>query len=95
MAPKKRPTGGQDEVQWDKMTVMKPVKALRRDTSVSSHKLTLEDVGISGVSKEVSNMDAADVTAELETIALEAVASIMRGEGFSYWMPTRTASNHL
>ena len=36
-----------------------------------------------------------EVRANIEHICLQAVATIMKGEGFSYTMPARTTSNHL
>jgi hypothetical protein len=61
--------------------------------SAASAKKTLEDIGMSGVTKEVVAMDSRGVTEVIERIAIEAARSIMRGEGFSYTMPARTASN--
>ncbi|EOD14427.1 type II DNA topoisomerase VI subunit A 2 [Emiliania huxleyi CCMP1516] len=65
------------------------------DAAGSSRKRTLEEVGVSGVSKEVQHMGAEDVSAEIEAICMRAVASIMRGDGFSYMMPSRVASNQM
>jgi len=77
--------------------VLQPVKQLRRKMGQagSSRKQTLEEVGVLGVSKEVKNMPSDDVTAEIERICLDAVGSILRGEGFSYLMPSRVASNQM
>jgi len=83
--------------QFDASEVMQPVQALRgrMDAAGSSRKRTLEEVGVSGVSKEVQHMGAEDVSAEIEAICMRAVASIMRGDGFSYMMPSRVASNQM
>ena len=76
--------------------VMKPVKKLRAKLGASaSGKRTLDDVGVSGVTKEVIAMDSRDVMGEIERIAVVAAMSILRGEGFSYTMPARTASNMM
>ena len=81
----------------DKDKVMAPVKRLRAamPSSSATEKRTLEDVGVTGVTKEVRVMERQEVMAEIEAICLQAVASVMRGEGFSYTMPARTAANHL
>lgn len=97
--PAATPGGGssRDASAWDVEEVLQPVKQLRRKLGQagSSRKQTLEEVGVLGVSKEVKNMPADDVTAEIERICLDAVGSILRGEGFSYLMPSRVASNQM
>lgn len=82
---------------WEPEEVLQPVKQLRRqmDQVGASRKRTLEEVGVVGVSKEVKNMSSEDVTAEIELICLRAVSSIMRGDGFSFLMPSRVASNQM
>jgi len=80
---------------WDTELVLKPVKQLRRLMDATSRAQTLEEAGVVGVSKEVKNMPADDVTTEIETICLRAVASIMQGDSFSYLMPSRVASNQM
>ena len=76
--------------------IMAPVKRLRSDMgSSASTKKTLEEVGITGVTKEVKKLDRQAVRANIEQICLKAVATIMRGEGFTYTMPARTATNQL
>ena len=80
--------------KWDTQLVLKPVKKLRAGMGTSAAaKKTLEDIGMSGVTKEVVAMGGSGVMAEIERIALAATLSIMRGEGFSYTMPARTSSN--
>lgn len=74
--------------------VLKPVKLLRASLGErSAAKKTLEDIGISGVTKEVAAKTSTEVQAEIQHVVLRCVASIMRGEGFSYSIPARTASN--
>jgi meiotic recombination protein SPO11 len=89
--------GSRDASVWDTEEVLQPVRQLRRkmEQAGSSRKQTLAEIGVLGVSKEVKNMPADDVTAEIERICLDAVRSIMRGEGFSYLMPSRVASNQM
>ena len=43
--------------------------------------------------RKVTESKRQEVMAEIEAICLQAVASVMRGEGFSYTMPARTAAN--
>ena len=101
MPPKRAtPAGGASSSSApppDKDKVMAPVKRLRAamPSSSATEKRTLEDVGVTGVTKEVRVMERQEVMAEIEAICLQAVASVMRGEGFSYTMPARTAANHL
>ena len=91
-AASKRPADA--ATKWDPSVVLKPVKKLRAEMGPSAAaKKTLDDIGMSGVTKEVVAMDTRGVAAEIERIALEATLSIMRGEGFSYTMPARTSSN--
>ena len=76
--------------------VLKPIKQLRASMGPkAAAKRTLAEIGISGVSKEVESMDTDQVTAEIEAVCMGAIASVLRGEGFRYIMPARTASNQL
>ena len=87
------PKGKRKDVVADP-NVLKPVKALRAKLGAGPQaKRTLADIGISGVTKEVAAKTAEEVRAEIEAVVLECVASIMRGEGFSYSIPSRTSSN--
>lgn len=75
---------------------MKPVKKLKQKMGPSTaSKKTLEDIGMSGVTKEVVAMDSRGVMGEIERIAMETTLSILRGQGFSYTMPSRTSSNMI
>lgn len=79
---------------WDSALVMRPVKRLRSEMGTSApSKKTLDDIGVSGVMKEVVAMGGSTVTAEIERIIVEAALSIMRSEGFAYTMPSRASSN--
>ena len=80
--------------KWAPEVCLKPVKKLRASMGASSAaKRTLDDIGMTGVTKEVVAMDTRGVMGEIERIAMEATLSILRGEGFSYTMPARTSSN--
>jgi meiotic recombination protein SPO11 len=93
MPPKKREP---PPPKWDVAQVLKPVKKLRAGMGATNkRKQTLEEVGISGVTKEVVAMDTGGVSGEIERIIFEAALSIVRGAGFSYTMPARTASNMM
>jgi len=90
----KRPAHVVDPAETVKILV--PIKRLRSQMgSSAATKKTLEEIGIKGVHKEVRGMARHEVRANIEHICLQAVATIMRGEGFSYTMPARTTSNHL
>lgn len=55
---------------------------------------TLADLGITTV-REVSDMAPEGVLFEIEKTILAAAGMILRGEGFSYQVPTRSATNQL
>ena len=90
----KRPAHAVDPA--DTAKIMVPIKRLRSQMgSSATAKKTLEELGIKGVHKEVRGMARREVRENIEHICLQAVATIMKGEGFSYTMPARTTSNHL
>ena len=94
MPPKTAAPEAQGKRKEIDLHVLKPVKALRSKMgSMSKAKKTLDDIGISGVTKEVANKTPGEVRAEIEHVVLDCVVSIMKGEGFSYSIPARTASN--
>lgn len=76
--------------------VMGPVGALRRAMGAPAPpRKTLAELGVAGVLREVLELDAVRVRRALEA-ALAAVArSIMKGDGFRYVVPTRSAGNQL
>jgi len=92
MAPKGKEKRAPAAPTWDVQQVLKPVKKLREGMT-TIEKRTLEDIGMSGVTKEVVAMDRQGVTGEIERIIFDAAVSIMRGQGFSYTMPARTNTN--
>ena len=80
--------------KWDTDQVLRPVKKLRAAMGpAAKKKQTLSDIGMSGVTKEVTSMESASVSREIERIILDAAVTIMKGHGFSYTMPSRTSSN--
>ena len=83
--------------KWDVPTVMKPINKLKQkmEKTGTAKKKTLDDIGMSGVTKEVVAKDARGVMSEIERIAIQATLSIMRGQGFQYMMPARTSSNMI
>ena len=94
MPPKKRQADSAPAP--DAGVVLKPIKALRAKMGPkASQKKTLEEVGLGGKNIEVRAMDSDGVTGAIEAICVRAVSSILRGEGFSYHMPSRAASNQL
>uniref|UniRef100_A0A7S4B373 DNA topoisomerase (ATP-hydrolyzing) n=1 Tax=Chrysotila carterae TaxID=13221 RepID=A0A7S4B373_CHRCT len=73
---------------------LRPVKSLRTALgSTAATKRTLADAGVSGVCKEVRTLEPTSVRDEIENICVRAVLSVLKGEGFSYAMPSRAASN--
>jgi len=94
MPPKGKEKDKRPLPKWDIEQVLKPVKKLRATMGATAkEKRSLDDIGMSGVTKEVVAMERHGVRAEIERIALESVASIMRGDGYSFTMPARTSSN--
>ena len=86
----KRPAHVVDAAETAKILV--PIKRLRTQMGSSAAvKKTLAEIGIKGVHKEVRGMARHEVRANIEHICLQAVATIMKGEGFSYTMPARTS----
>ena len=93
MPPQKRPAA---KSEAEIAQALKPVKKLRAQMgSSASKKQTLEDIGISGVTKEVVALDRRAVMGEIERIAMDASRSIMRGDGYFFTMPSRTSSNMM
>lgn len=75
---------------------MAPVQALH--AAMSRPKVThrtLNALGLRGVLKEVLELDADRVRRAIEGALAEVARSIMKGDGFSYIVPTRSASNQL
>lgn len=56
---------------------------------------SLSEIGIQGVLKEVLELAGNTVRRRIETALAEVARSIMKGEGFRYVVPTRSASNQL
>jgi len=96
MPPKRQSAGAAGPSAAEVEAALKPVKKLRSSLgTTAAAKQTLADVGMSGVTKEVVSMDRQAVASEIEAIVMDAALSIMRGEGFGYTMPARTASNMI
>lgn len=75
---------------------MTPVRALH--AAMSRPKVThrtLNELGLRGVLKEVLELDADHVRRAIEGAMAEVARSVMKGNGFSYVVPTRSASNQL
>ena len=56
--------------------------------------LTLADLGITGV-REVMDQSPEDIMDGIEGVLTAITGSILKGEGFAYDVPSRTASNQL
>jgi len=57
--------------------------------------LTLADLNLPGVTKEVRELQAADTARIIEGIFADVVGTILAGDGFSYAVPDRSAANHM
>lgn len=75
--------------------VMKPVRALRAQAGTDQPRRTLTELDMQGVLKEVLELEGGDVQRRVEESLAVVVRSIMKGEGFRYVVPTRSASNQL
>lgn len=75
--------------------VMKPVRDLRSSMVVQRPRRNLEDMEMQGVLKEVLELGGNDVQHRVEEALAVVVRSIMKGDGFRYVVPTRSASNQL
>lgn len=75
--------------------VMQPVQILRGEMQSDQPRRTLGDVGVEGVLKEVLELEGGTVRRRVEQALATIARSIMKGEGFRYVVPTRSASNQL
>lgn len=76
--------------------VMEPVQTLRASMRrASGPRKSLGETGVEGVLKEVLDLGSAEVCRRVESAIACIARSIMKGEGFRYIVPTRSASNQL
>lgn len=61
----------------------------------SSKALTLTDLDLATTCREVSDLDATSVTSSIERAILDIAKSILSGRGFSFDVPSRSASNQM
>lgn len=88
---------GNKTVSTDVDVVMRKVKQLadKMRPQFDEKKLTLADLDIPNVNREVDVMDVHRVRAEIERLVCTACDSIMREQGFSYSVPSRSSANQL
>ncbi|KAL9809103.1 DNA topoisomerase 6 subunit A [Arabidopsis thaliana] len=64
-------------------------------SSSSSKPLTLADLSLSSSCREVADLSLSSVQTEIETVIVQIARSILAGDGFSFSVPSRAASNQL
>ena len=77
--------------------VLKAVRLLRKTESEKSRngKLTLEELGIDNVGREVIELTDDQVLETIESVFLEAARQILNKNGLNYVIPSRANSNQL
>eukprot|EP00954_Amorphochlora_amoebiformis_P018160 1324092-Amorphochlora_amoeboformis.AAC.1 len=87
-----------NQVPTDPGIVLKKVVELGKHLRVkkkSGKKLTLAELKLPNVCKEVDIMDCSELQAHIQKIVISVVNDILEGKGFSYTMPTRSSGNQL
>ncbi|CAA7021178.1 unnamed protein product [Microthlaspi erraticum] len=64
-------------------------------SSSSSKPLTLADLSLSSSCREVADLPRSSVQTAIETVIVQIARSILAGDGFSFSVPSRAASNQL
>mmetsp|Transcript_23331 Transcript_23331/g.73006 ORF Transcript_23331/g.73006 Transcript_23331/m.73006 type:complete len:421 (+) Transcript_23331:222-1484(+) len=82
---------GDAEVMAKVKKLAEEIKKQPRDQRLK----TLADLQVTGVSKEVVDMDTESVTREVENCIYEIAKYILKGNGFAYTIPSRSAGNQL
>lgn len=94
----KRPRAAHSRNQSDLPSVdeiMDPIRDLKRTSSRRQPTKTLADMNIPGVLKEVLELGTGFVRRRVEQELAKIARSILKGDGFNYMVPTRSASNQL
>ncbi|KMZ61007.1 Type II DNA topoisomerase VI subunit A 2 [Zostera marina] len=80
-------------------TILASLEKLCRDSRTSSTStskpLTLTDLNLASTCREVSDVDPESVKESIECTILAAAKSILAGEGFSFSVPSRSATNQM
>jgi len=76
------------------LTVMEKIYKASKDKAEGRLKITLEDLGLTNVSM-VEAQQPLSVRMEIEKIICDVTESIMKGEGFKFYVPNRKSSNQL
>lgn len=64
-------------------------------SSSSSKPLTLADLSLSSTCREVADLSLSSVQTAIESVIVQISRSILAGDGFSFSVPSRAASNQL
>lgn len=79
--------------------ILASLEKLCRDTRTSSAStskpLTLDDLNLASTCREVTDVDPESVKESIERTILAAAKSILAGEGFSFSVPSRSATNQM
>ena len=73
---------------------MQPVRDLRKSMKPPKRR-TLTQLNLTGVLREVLELNGVSVRRRIESILAHVTRTILRGEGFQYVVPTRSSSNQL
>ena len=80
----------------DDETILAKVRKLGEDSRASPRSnLTLADLAIPNVSKEVVDLATKDVVGSIEKTFLSIAKSILAGNGFGYSVPSRASTNQV
>ncbi|GAQ77576.1 Topoisomerase 6 subunit A homolog 3 [Klebsormidium nitens] len=83
------------KLKSDDEILAKVAKLSEAEKKKPKESVTLQDLNLPNVSKEVVDLGAPQVISEIEKTMLSVAASILNGHGFGYTIPTRTSANQL
>eukprot|EP00743_Colponemidia_sp_Colp-15_P004840 GILK01005215.1.p1 GENE.GILK01005215.1~~GILK01005215.1.p1 ORF type:complete len:523 (+),score=119.06 GILK01005215.1:43-1569(+) len=85
------------KLSTDVNVVLAKVNELRTQMQLRSTKkrVTLQDLNLPNINKEVRELEDGEVVQSLEQLVFSIARTILAGNGFSFSIPTRTASNQL
>ncbi|CAM8955154.1 unnamed protein product [Rhodiola kirilowii] len=84
-----------DQLKGDP-TILKIMTSLKSAASSSSSStLTLADLKLDTACREVADLSLDSVQAKIESLSIEIAKSILAGNGFSFQVPSRAATNQL
>uniref|UniRef100_A0A7N0R9C2 DNA topoisomerase 6 subunit A n=1 Tax=Kalanchoe fedtschenkoi TaxID=63787 RepID=A0A7N0R9C2_KALFE len=84
-----------DQLKGDP-TILKILTSLKNAASSSSSStLTLADLKLDTACREVTDLSLDSIQSKIETLSIEIARSILAGNGFSFQVPSRAATNQL